>query len=70
MGNQKRPFRGMRGAFVLALNYDGTWVAHMGANVESTLRTERRRLPQWPDDKVHIFTNNPGDPSPAEQMAR
>jgi hypothetical protein len=67
MAKPKRPFPGMRGKFVLGLNYDGTWVAHMGANDANKLRRERQNLRQWPDNKVAIFTNNIGDPSPEEQ---
>jgi hypothetical protein len=69
MAKPKRPFPGLRGPLVLALKYDDTWVAHIGGQTENVLKAERRRLPQWSDDKVHIFTNNVGDPSPEEQLA-
>ena len=60
------------GAFLLMLDYDGEWVAHMGANTEAPLRKERNRLPQWPDSKVKIIPNvkEPTGPSGAEIASR
>lgn len=55
-GVSKKPYPGM-GAFVLLLDYDGTWVAHRGANTEAKLRAERAKLPQWPADRVRIVPN-------------
>lgn len=56
MAKSRKPYPGM-GAFVLLLDYDGTWVAHKGANTEDKLRAERRKLPQWPDSRVKIVPN-------------
>jgi hypothetical protein len=56
MAKSKKPYPGM-GAYVLVLKYGDTWVAHMGANSEDKLRAERRRLPQWPDDRIKIVPN-------------
>jgi hypothetical protein len=58
MAKSRKPYPGM-GAYVLLLNYSGTWVAHMGANTEDKLRKERARLPQWPADRVKIVPNTP-----------
>lgn len=58
MAKSKKPYPGM-GAFVLLLDYDGVWVAHMGANTEDKLRAERRKLSQWPDSRVKIVPNEP-----------
>ena len=68
MAKPKKPFPGLNGTFVLGLKYDGVWVAHKGGHTVNVLKRERRTLPQWPDSHVHIFTNNPGDPTPEEQL--
>lgn len=56
MARSRKPFPGM-GLHVLILDYDGTWVAHKGANTVEPLKAERRRLPQWPERKVRIVLN-------------
>ncbi len=56
MTKSKKPYPGM-GAYVLVLDYGGTWVAHMGAQTVDKLKAERRRLPQWPDSRVKIVEN-------------
>ena len=58
----KRPYRGMRGDFLVMLDYDGVWVAHGGAMTEDGARKLRRKLPQWPNTKVQIVANHPGAP--------
>lgn len=56
MSKSKKPYPGM-GAFVLLLDYDGTWVVHCGANSTEKLHRERAKLPQWPDARVKIVPN-------------
>lgn len=51
-----KPYPGM-GAYVLVLNYGGTWVAHKGAQTQEPLLAERRRLAQWPDHLIKIVPN-------------
>jgi hypothetical protein len=64
MARSSKPFPGM-GPFVLILNYDGTWVAHMGAKTVEKLRRERGNLRQWPADRVRIVENVAGTPDAA-----
>lgn len=58
----KRPYRGMRGDFLVMLDYEGVWVPHGGANTIEAARKLRATLPQWPADKVRIVPNHPGAP--------
>lgn len=58
MAKSRKPYPGM-GLYVLALDYNGTWVAYGGAMTEAGAVALRRRLPQWPDEKVKIVHNVP-----------
>lgn len=56
MAKSRKPYPGM-GPFVLLLDYGGTWVPHCGAKTMDKLKAERRKLSQWPADKVRIVEN-------------
>jgi hypothetical protein len=61
---QRRPYRGLRGDFVLEQEYDGGWIAVTGANTEAALRTEARRYSNGLSigNGLRITPNHPGAP--------
>lgn len=58
----KKPYPGMGPYVVVLEDYPGEWSAYAGANTLERARQRRRELPQWPNHKIAIVTNQPGDP--------
>jgi hypothetical protein len=56
MAKSKKPYPGA-GAFVVLLDYGGVWVLHCGAATLERAQERRRKLNQWPDDRVRIVPN-------------
>jgi hypothetical protein len=63
MATAKRPYRGLRGDFVLEQEYDGEWVAVVGGTEERCRREARQYTNGLSlDNGLRITPNKPGDP--------
>ena len=62
MSNPKRPYRGMRGDYVLEQDYNGVWVVVVGGSKDSCKREARRYTNGLSIGRgLRITPNRPGD---------
>lgn len=61
MPKSTKPYPGMGAYVVLTESYPGVWTAYRGAATEARAKQYRRELRQWPDAKVAVVPNAPGN---------